>query len=619
MKSFSEFELEIERAGESYLATVRQSPLGRQGRRARCTFSLPDLEDLEDGGADSRHLSVEGQAKGSARDLGRRLFEAVFQGPVLVAWRASLALAPRALSLRLLLADDALLLSVPWELLYDVNEGEFIATERCLIRSLDAQPEVRPLKGKAPLRVLVILSCPLDVAPLEIEEEWAVLREALGNAVELKRVQPHLDEVDRALRSGTWDVLHFVGHGEVDEEGGYLILEERQGEARMVDHLRVGMFLGHPSLQLVVLNACVGGCPGAGDAFSGVAQVLVKRGVPAVVAMQRRVSDRAAIAFTRSFYRALTEKVTVAQALRRARRALFRDREAEWTVPVLYLNGPDGPLVKSRSIWRIIVAMLVGFLILGLASWYWLHKEPPLRQPRGDEQNPRECPSPPGLNMALVRIDPEPFRMGDEGAKESRPVHQVTLTRPFCIGVYEVTREQWARVFKLPLPEPKQRYLPAAGIKFAGAENFVLLLRENDPDGPFSRLPTEAEWEYVARGKTSTRYSFLGTAADLELHGNCGEKGDRFDDLTWVGQFAPNLWGVYDMYGNVSEWVSDWYGAYPFGNVTDPEGPSQGELRIRRGGSWKSDARTCTSAARKAVEPLRYSQETGFRIVREIR
>lgn len=613
-----EFELEIDPAGESYLAMVRGSPLGRQSRRARYTFNLPVLGGLNGGGPDPRHLAVDGSgpAEASARELGRRLFESVFKGPVLAAWRASLAMEPSALTLRLLLADDARLLSIPWELLFDDAEGEFIAIQRCLLRSLDPPSAARRLKRRTRLRVLVILSCPPGVPPLQIEEEWAVLQEALNGVAQLQRVPPRLDEVDRALHSGRWDVLHFAGHGEVDEEGSYLLLEELHGDSWAVDFLRLQTVLAHPSLQLVVLNACGGGRPGSADAFSGVAQALVRRGVPAVVAMQEPVADRDAIAFSRSFYRALAERATVGEQLRKARRALFHQQGAAWAVPVVYLNGPDGALVKGR-IWRMIAAILgVALAVLGLVYWWWLH--PPLTPPRGAEKNSQECPSPPGLAMAFVKIAPGTFMMGEAGTKETEPVHQVTITRPFCIGVYEVTQEQWARVLKIPPPSPKERYLPISDVKYEAAQGFIRLLMESDPAHLY-RLPTEAEWEYVARGKTPMRYSFMDRPTDLVRYANCRGIADRFEKLAWVGQFPANLLGVHDMYGNVFEWVENWYGEYPGARQIDPRGPAEGTRRVRRGGSWDSGPDACSSAARSVVKGDRKDQENGFRIVREIR
>ena len=612
------FELEIERVRTRYRARVRQSPAGAQGWRS---FSLPPDDDAGPApeGGPPRHLLVDDlpQSMEPPKDFGRRLFEAIFAGPVLAAWRV--ALAQGDLLLRLRLDNDPRLLRVPWELLLDPELGTFVATRLRVVRVLDLPLEARSLKRAVPLRILVVLSSPPDVPFLDTKQEWSVLQEAFGAGVELQLVPPNLDEVDHALQTGRWHVLHFVGHGGMSEDGGFLILEGHEGHSRPVGHLHAGTFLNHPSLRLVVLNACEGARPGPNDGFSGVAQALVRRGVPAVVAMQQPVSDRAAIAFSRSFYRALAGKATVGAAVQQARRDLFRDEEAEWAIPVLYLNGIDEPLVKSRPWNPLLFAALTVVLLIalfGLALWRWAPSPTP-RPPRGSGQNPPECPSPPRLNMAFVRIEAGTFTMGEEGAKDTEPSHQVTITRPFCIGVYEVTQEQWAQVFKSLPPSGRERYEPVHGVKYDAAEDFVRLLNEKNPAHPY-RLPTEAEWEYVARGKSRMTYSFMDDAADLVHYANCGGRGDGFRDLTWVGQFRANPMGAHDMYGNVFEWVSDWYGAYSREASTDPPGPLQGDRRIRRGGSWKSGADACSSAARSVVKPDRKDQETGFRIVREI-
>ena len=105
------------------------------------------------------------------------------------------------------------------------------------------------------------------------------------------------------------------------------------------------------------------------------------------------------------------------------------------------------------------------------------------------------------------------------------------------------------------------------------------------------RLPTEAEWEYAARAGTSgDRYGNLGAIAWYE-----DNSGDRTHP---VGRKAPNAWGLYDMLGNVWEWVEDWYGDYPGGAVTDPAGPVSGSKRVSRGGSWYDSARYCRASYR---------------------
>jgi formylglycine-generating enzyme required for sulfatase activity len=639
MKSYVDFELEIERVGRKYRAKVIKAP---RGRGARCSFTLPAEEELEGFRHDlandrsSRHLEIDQPRRGSVEALGRRLFDKVFCQKVREAWRASRDRMDDRLRLRLHLEEDARLLAIPWELLFDPDRGRFVATERPVIRTLDSPTSPRPLAAPKPLRMLAVLSCPPDIPPLEVEREWSVLDQALGETMELKKsIPPTLDEIDHALRGSEWHILHFVGHGRADEEGGFLFLQGQEGTSRAVDHIRLGTFLGHESLRLVVLNACEGARPGRSDPFSGVAQALLSGGVPAVLAMQESVSDAAAIAFAKHFYGALAQGAALDEALLEARRALYRQSEAEWVIPVLYLNAPDGDLVSSGQggvvdpppvTGRLIAAAIAGGLLLLLGFWLWsrrdLDPDPatvaslatlPPRPPKGSADNPQECPSPPDLDIAFVKIPEGEFPMGERRGREKT----VRISKAYCLGAYEVTRELWNRVMDngKVLPD-NERHLPEQGVTFDEAQQFLDRLNELDPSAHY-RLPTEAEWERAARAGTRTRYIFGDDAGDLFRYGNCKGK-DRFPEAAPVGQLQPNDWGLYDMYGNVAEWVSDWYAPEPDRSRPDPQGPREGEKKIRRGGSWNSSAKTCSSGARSGVKPNSEFQENGFRIVREI-
>ena len=128
------------------------------------------------------------------------------------------------------------------------------------------------------------------------------------------------------------------------------------------------------------------------------------------------------------------------------------------------------------------------------------------------------------------------------------------------------------------------------------------------------RLPTEAEWEYATRAGTRTAYSFGNTSRRLEAHG--WYKDNAGDTTHPVGSKRPNAWGLYDLHGNVWEWVVDWYGDYPSGRVTDPRGPSSGTRRVIRGGGWRYEARDCRSGSRAIGAPDSRSASVGFRLVR---
>jgi formylglycine-generating enzyme required for sulfatase activity len=228
----------------------------------------------------------------------------------------------------------------------------------------------------------------------------------------------------------------------------------------------------------------------------------------------------------------------------------------------------------------------------------------------------------PAVGVEWVRIEPGSFDMGsEEGDEDERPVHRVTISEPFCLGRYEVTQEQWRAVMG-PESDPSSftgDHRPVEGVSWNQVQGFLAALNRRVVGTPF-RLPTEAEWEYAARAGTATAYSFGDDPAELYRHGNClsDDEEDGYDRTAPVGSFAPNPWGLYDLHGNVSEWVADRYGPYPAGPAEDPTGPTTGEERVRRGGSHENSPENCRSATRNHSEPGRHSQTVGFRLAASI-
>jgi formylglycine-generating enzyme required for sulfatase activity len=221
--------------------------------------------------------------------------------------------------------------------------------------------------------------------------------------------------------------------------------------------------------------------------------------------------------------------------------------------------------------------------------------------------------------MSFVKIEPGVFSMGEEkGSHDDEPVHQVALSRPFCVGRYEVTQRQWIQIMGSNPSSFVDMELPVHKVSWEGAKEFIAKLNEGERGRPY-RLATEAEWEYAARAGKPTRYSFGDDPSLLSLYGNCLSRDsiDRFDRPAPFGSFKANPWGLCDMYGNVWEWVGDWSGDYLPGAVRDPGGPSRGSRRVRRGGSWESRAENCRSATRNSSKPGTRDQEIGFRIVRD--
>ena len=215
------------------------------------------------------------------------------------------------------------------------------------------------------------------------------------------------------------------------------------------------------------------------------------------------------------------------------------------------------------------------------------------------------------IGMEFRLIPAGTFTLG-EGDK----AHEVTLTKPFKIGVHEVTQAQYEQVMGVNPSKLKSANKPVEMVSWKDAVEFCRRLTDLPAEkaaGNVYRLPTEAEWEYACRAGTTTKFSFGDDESQLVEHAwvdrNSGYQTHP------VGQKLANPWGLYDMHGNVWEWCSDWYGDYPSDAVTDPTGASRGSFRVSRGGSWGSTAEVCRSASRLWFYPaFRYDLFSGFRV-----
>jgi formylglycine-generating enzyme required for sulfatase activity len=218
------------------------------------------------------------------------------------------------------------------------------------------------------------------------------------------------------------------------------------------------------------------------------------------------------------------------------------------------------------------------------------------------------------LGMEFVLIPAGTFQMGSsKGDDDERPVHTVTLSRPFYLGTTEVTQGQWAAVMGSNPSQYKGRDHPVEQVSWEEVQRFIKQLNAKEGSSLY-RLPTEAEWEYAARAGTRSAWSFGDEERSL---GTYAWYGDNAGNRTHpVGQKRPNGWGLYDMHGNVREWVQDWYGPYPSGAVTDPQGPRSGSNRVIRDGSWDNSASYCRSALRSSYAPDISSVDLGFRLLR---
>jgi len=219
------------------------------------------------------------------------------------------------------------------------------------------------------------------------------------------------------------------------------------------------------------------------------------------------------------------------------------------------------------------------------------------------------------IGMELVRIEAGSFLMGSErGDPDERPVRRVTISRPFYVGRYEVTQEQYAKVMgenPSRFPDPSG---PVENVSWEEAKAFCEKLSQLE--NAVYRLPSEAEWEYACRAGTQTEF-YWGDAFDTSYFW-CGYNSGRRPHP--VGKAKPNRWGLYDMSGNVWEWCEDWYAedAYTSSSEVDPRGPERGSWRVVRGGSWWGTPEDCRSANRLGYAPQRRLETIGFRVCRVI-
>ena len=221
------------------------------------------------------------------------------------------------------------------------------------------------------------------------------------------------------------------------------------------------------------------------------------------------------------------------------------------------------------------------------------------------------------FGIEIVFVEGGTFQMGatsEQGpgaGADEKPVHSVTLS-DFYIGKYEVTQAQWKAVMgKNPSNFTGEDNLPVERVSWEDVQEFIQKL--NTLTGKTYRLPTEAEWEYAARGgKKSQGYKYAG--------------GNTIEEVAWynqnsdhkthpVGKKQPNELGLYDMTGNVREWCQDRYGDYTSFAQTNPTGPSSGSYRVLRGGSWYRYARYCRVASRNYIIPSYRDNDLGFRLV----
>lgn len=217
-------------------------------------------------------------------------------------------------------------------------------------------------------------------------------------------------------------------------------------------------------------------------------------------------------------------------------------------------------------------------------------------------------------DIEMVYVDGGTYTMGlaeRDAYPYEKPLHKVSLTEGFYIGKYEVTQRLWTAVMGDNPSVFEGDDLPVDNVDFEEVQEFIRCL--NAITGKHYRLPTEAEWEYAARGgKKSKGYLYSGSN---DINDVGWWKGNSGNMTHAVGKKKPNELGLYDMSGNVYEWCSDWYTAYKPGNFTNSTGAESGEQRTARGGSWWDENRRTRSGSRSCYDPESTNHTFGLRLV----
>lgn len=217
--------------------------------------------------------------------------------------------------------------------------------------------------------------------------------------------------------------------------------------------------------------------------------------------------------------------------------------------------------------------------------------------------------------IEMVLVEGGTFTMGatpeqgSDACDNEKPAHKVTLDS-FYIGNFPVTQRLWKAVMGSNPSCSKGDDLPVEWVSWDDVQTFLRKL--NAATGKPYRLPTEAEWEYAARGGNKSQgYKYAGSNDPDLVAWYSGNSGDHTHD---VGTRFPNELGIYDMSGNVWEWCQDWSGSYSSSPQTNPKGPNSGANRVFRGGSWCDNARYCRVSYRFYIPPVLRDRGLGFRL-----
>ena len=292
--------------------------------------------------------------------LGNTLYRALFPNQINARFHATMAgAASNKVRLRLIFQSPELA-ALPWEFLYDEGTNSFLAnnTQTVLSRYIDVPLLKRTLIGATlPLKALLVIASPSNLPKLDTDGEEKLIKEALQKHIEAGLIELDVlqsatsSNIRQKLREKPYNVFHFIGHGKFENNQGYIALVDEDGKAKYLDDESFSnFFLGNNSLGLVILNSCKGATISFNHAFTGTAPNLVRRGIPAVIAMQYTIYDNTAKIFASEFYRTLALGYPVDAAIQSTRNAISIEvglETRDFATPVLYMRAKDGIILNG--------------------------------------------------------------------------------------------------------------------------------------------------------------------------------------------------------------------------------------------------------------------------------
>ena len=378
MPRYLEIAIDLTERGDGSFEIKARSPAGQASARFEPPFTLDEIAPaLAVGGVRRGAVSSDGddirEALHSPTKIGEALYGALFRGALagVLARTEGMAAGQSEggvrirMNFNLLEGGTAAVAALPWELMRKPGDPAplLVSTQTVLVRSLDVDRVVVPRPLAGPLRVLLIRSNPEGTAALELEREGGLVTRSLKDipGVQVDEVDPVEARIFSRLAGAAYHVVHYMGHGDfAATRGGLLLLEDEAGRAVPTSAKAFSHLLRDEPLRLVFLNACATGTtpqePGL-HPFAGVAAALVANGVPAVVAMQFPISDRAALTFSKTFYERIAAGDAVDVAVAQGRSSLYLeavraggdDDAGEWATPVLYMRAEDGSLLGAAA------------------------------------------------------------------------------------------------------------------------------------------------------------------------------------------------------------------------------------------------------------------------------